>query len=125
MAYSILVVDDSETVRAVIVKAIEMAGVSVKSLFMAGHGQDALEILGREWVDLVFADINMPVMGGVELVKRMKADDDMKDIPVVIVSTEGSATRIKSLLDAGVRAFLRKPFTPEGLKATIDGIMGK
>lgn len=125
MAYNILVVDDSETVRAVIAKAIEMSGTEVKSLFTAANGEEALGILDREWVDLVFADINMPVMGGVEMVKRMKAGDDTKQIPVVIVSTEGSATRIKSLMDAGVKAFLRKPFTPEGLKSTIDGIMGK
>jgi two-component system chemotaxis response regulator CheY len=125
MAYNILVVDDSETVRAVIAKAIEMSGVEVKTLLTAGNGQEALEILDRDWVDLVFADINMPVMGGVEMVRRMMADDGMKAIPVVIVSTEGSATRIKGLLDSGVKAFLRKPFTPEGLKSIIDGIMGK
>lgn len=125
MAYNILVVDDSETVRAVIAKAIEMSGTDVKSLFTASNGEEALGILDREWVDLVFADINMPVMGGVEMVKRMMAGEDTRQIPVVIVSTEGSATRIKSLMDAGVKAFLRKPFTPEGLKSTIDGIMGK
>jgi two-component system, chemotaxis family, chemotaxis protein CheY len=125
MAYNILVVDDSETVRAVIAKAIEMSGTAVKSLFTAGNGQEALEILDREWVDLVFADINMPVMGGMELVKRMKEGADTKSIPVVIVSTEGSATRIKTLMDSGIAAFIRKPFTPEGLKSTIDGIMGK
>lgn len=125
MAYNILVVDDSETVRAVLAKAIEMSGVEVKTLLTAGNGQEALEILDRDWVDMVFADINMPVMGGVELVRRMMADDGMKAIPVVIVSTEGSATRIKGLLDSGVKAFLRKPFTPEGLKSIIDRIMGK
>ncbi|MDQ3000943.1 MAG: response regulator [Fibrobacterota bacterium] len=125
MAYNILIVDDSETVRAVIAKAIEMSGTEVKTLFTACNGEEALGILDREWVDLVFADINMPVMGGVELVKRMKADEDTKKIPVVIVSTEGSATRIKALMDSGIAAFLRKPFTPEGLKSTIDEIMGK
>jgi two-component system chemotaxis response regulator CheY len=112
-------------VRAVIAKAIGMSGVEVKTLMTAGNGQQALDILDKEWVDLVFADINMPVMGGVEMVKRMKADDGMKGIPVVIVSTEGSATRINGLLESGVRAFLRKPFTPESLKTTIDSIMGK
>ncbi|HEY6564422.1 MAG TPA: response regulator [Pirellulaceae bacterium] len=117
--------DDSETVRAVIAKAISMSGVEVKAMHAAGNGQEALDILNREGVDLVFADINMPVMGGVELVRRMKADDGMKAIPVVMVSTEGSATRIKDLMDIGVKAFLRKPFTPEGLKATIEGVMGK
>jgi two-component system chemotaxis response regulator CheY len=125
MAYNILVVDDSETVKAVMAKAIQMAGVDVKTLLTAGNGQEALDVLGKEWVDLVFADINMPVMNGVELVKRMKADEDMKHIPVVIVSTEGSQTRINGLMEHGIKAFLRKPFTPESLKSTIDGIMGK
>lgn len=125
MAYNILVVDDSETVRAVIGKAIAMAGIPVTDLLTAVNGQEALDVLAKQWVDLVFADINMPVMGGVELVRRMKADEAMKEIPVIIVSTEGSATRIKGLLDSGVRAFLRKPFTPESLKTVVDGIMGE
>ena len=125
MAYNILVVDDSVTVRSVIARALDLAGVPLGTLFQAGNGEEGLEVLRREWVDLVLADINMPVMGGVELVRRMMEDEAMKAIPVVIVSTEGSATRIKGLMDSGVKAFLRKPFTPEGLKATIDGIMGK
>jgi two-component system, chemotaxis family, chemotaxis protein CheY len=125
MAYNILVVDDSETVRAVVCKAIEMAGVPVKTLLTATNGQEALEILGREWVDLVFADINMPVMGGLEMIRLMQADVDMKDISVIVLSTEGSATRINILLESGVKAFLRKPFTPESLKTTIESVMGK
>jgi two-component system chemotaxis response regulator CheY len=124
MAYNILIVDDSETVRAVVGKAIEMAGIPIKSLLTAINGKEALELLGREWVDLVFADINMPVMGGVEMIRLMKADIDMKDIPVIVLSTEGSITRIKGLLDSGVNAFLRKPFTPEALKTTIESVLG-
>ena len=102
-----------------------MAGIPIKSLLTAINGKEALELLGREWVDLVFADINMPVMGGVEMIRLMKADIDMKDIPVIVLSTEGSITRIKGLLDSGVNAFLRKPFTPEALKTTIESVLGK
>ncbi len=125
MAYNFLIVDDSETVRSIVGKAIEMAGIPIKSLLTAVNGKDALAVLSREWVDLVFADINMPVMGGVEMISLMKLDVDMKDIPVIVLSTEGSATRIKVLLDSGVNAFLRKPFTPESLKTTIESVLGK
>lgn len=125
MAYNILLVDDSETVRAVVGKAIEMAGVPVRTILTATNGKEALEILNKEWVDLVFADINMPVMGGIEMIRLMKDNVDLKDIPVIVLSTEGSATRINGLLEIGVKAFLRKPFTPESLKTTIESVLGK
>ncbi len=123
MAYNILVVDDSETVRAVIAKSLDLAGVPLGSLLQAANGQEGLEILRREWVDLVLADINMPVMGGVRMVEEMKGNAELKDIPVIIISTEGSATRLQGLKDQGVSAFLRKPFTPEDLKATVNSLL--
>jgi two-component system chemotaxis response regulator CheY len=124
MAYNILLVDDSETVRAVIVKALEMANLPVGRLHHAGNGEEALAVLGKEWVDLVFADLNMPVMNGVEMLARMKADDGMKAVPVIVVSTEGSVKRIRALMDSGVDAFLRKPFTPETIKTAVESVLG-
>jgi two-component system chemotaxis response regulator CheY len=124
MAYNILLVDDSETVRAVITKALEMANLPLGRLHEAGNGQEALSVLVKEWVDLVFADLNMPVMNGVEMVARMKADAAMKSIPVIVVSTEGSVKRIRALMDAGVDAFLRKPFTPESIKTAVESVLG-
>lgn len=124
MAYNILVVDDSETMRAVIAKSIGLAGVALGSLFQAGNGAEGIEVLKREWVDLVLADINMPVLNGVGMVAQMKADPALGDIPVIIVSTEGSATRLQSLKDQGVKGFLRKPFTPEELKKAMETVLG-
>ncbi len=124
MAYNILVVDDSETMRAVIAKSIGHAGVPLGSLFQAANGAEGIEVLHREWVDLVLADINMPVLSGVEMVARMKADPALVDIPVIIVSTEGSATRLQALMDQGVKGFLRKPFTPEELKKAVETVLG-
>jgi two-component system chemotaxis response regulator CheY len=123
VAYNILVVDDSATVRAVIAKTLQIAGVPVSELYQAANGQEALDLLGEHWVDLVFADINMPVMNGIEMVERMNADGMLNTIPVVIVSTEGSATRIEQLLNKGVSAYIRKPFTPEMLREVVDQIM--
>lgn len=124
MEFDILMVDDSRTVKAVIAKSLAVAGVPVKTLFDAGNGREGLDILRREHVDLVFADLNMPVMGGMEMVAEMKADTALRAIPIVVISTEGSDARIGELREKGVAAFLRKPFKPEMLKRILEEILG-
>jgi len=124
MALNILVVDDSATVRAVIIKTLELAEVPVNELHQAANGQEALDALADNWIDLVFADINMPVMTGIEMVDKMSEEGLLKTIPVVIVSTEGSATRMEQLKAKGVSAYVRKPFTPELLRSVVDDIVG-
>jgi two-component system chemotaxis response regulator CheY len=119
MSLRILIVDDSPIIRSVIEKNIRMADLPVDACIHAGNGQEALSELGGEWVDLVFVDINMPVMNGVELIERMKADSLLKTIPVIVASTEGSQTRIDALNELGIAGYLRKPFTPEQFKETI------
>lgn len=124
MGYNILAVDDSATVRAVINKTLQMAGVEVDHFYQAAHGQEALAIVEENWVDLIFTDINMPVMGGIELIERLASDGMLKTIPVVIISTEGSATRIEQLKAKGVCAYLRKPFAPEQLRSVVENLLG-
>lgn len=123
MAYNILLVDDSETVRAIISKTLALAGVQTGKILEAANGREALELLESEWIDLVFADINMPVMGGVEMIDKMHQDGLLKTVPVVIVSTEGSKARINDLLAKGVRAYIRKPFTPEAIRNVIEEVL--
>ncbi len=123
MAYNILIVDDSETVRAVLIKTLRLADTGAGEIHEAPNGAVALETLGQRWIDLVLADINMPVMNGLELVARMKADDAFRDIPVIIISTEGSQTRIDTLRAQGIAGFVRKPFTPEIIKSAIQSAM--
>ncbi len=123
MAYNILIIDDSTTARSVISKTLEMAGVPVGEVYFAENGIKALQILKNEWVDLAFTDINMPEMSGMELVQTMSEDDELREIPIVVVSTEGSQTRIDELRSHGIRAYIRKPFTPEELKQVVDNLM--
>lgn len=123
MALNVLVVDDSQTVRAIISKTLHLTGAPIGEIFTATNGAEALEVLKNQWVDLVLSDINMPVMGGVEMIDRMKQDDLLHSIPIVVVSTEGSKTRIEELLSKGVRAYIRKPFTPESIRNIIDDII--
>jgi len=124
MAYNILIVDDSETIRAVIAKNLKMTGLPLGEIFMAENGKEALEKMNASWIDIVFADINMPVMTGIEMVDKMAESGQISTTPVVIISTEGSQTRIEELISKGVRAFLRKPITPELFKEVIDKILG-
>jgi len=123
MALNILLVDDSATVRAVITKSLEMAGVPVGALYEAGNGQEGLDILRSVDLDLVFADINMPVMNGIEMVDTMKEEGLLDRVPVIMVSTDGSATRIEELRQKGVLGYLRKPFTPEGIREVVYKVL--
>lgn len=124
MSLNILVVDDSETVRAVIAKTLRLAQVPIGKLMEAANGKEALEVLAEEWVDLVFVDINMPVMNGVELIERMSADGIMEKTPVIVVSTEGSKTRIDALREKGITGYVRKPFTPEEFGEAVSLVTG-
>jgi len=125
MAYNILIVDDSQTMRAVIVKTVDMADIAVGQLFEATNGKEALELLEKEWVDIVFADINMPVMNGIEMVEEMLKRGYMENTPVIVISTEGSKTRLDALRNMGVRGFLRKPISPELFKNVVDGVLAE
>lgn len=125
MLYNILIVDDSRTTRAVISKTLNLAGVPINELYEAENGKIALDILEKKWIDLVLADINMPEMDGVEMVDRMSKDGLLRTIPVVVVSTEGSQTRIEEMRSKGVKAYIRKPFTPEVIKSIVENILGE
>ena len=125
MAYNILIVDDSRTTRAVIIKTLKLSGVPIGELYQAENGKEALDILDENWIDLVLADINMPVMDGIEMINRMSEDGLLQTIPVVIVSTEGSQTRIEEMQAKGVRAYVRKPSTPEIIKDIVEDILGE
>ena len=124
MSINILIVDDSATVRAVIEKAIRLANQPVGEIYKAENGKEALEILADNWIDLVLADINMPVMNGVEMIEKMCEDGLLKTIPVVIITTEGSTARIEQLMAKGVAAYIRKPFAPEAFVQVLKDVVG-
>jgi two-component system chemotaxis response regulator CheY len=124
MSFNILVVDDSKTIRSVIKKTLNIAGVPIGELYEAANGQEGLNVMQNNWVDLVFADINMPVMTGIEMIKKMEEDKLLERMPVIIVSTEGSKTRVEELIKRGVRAFIKKPITPELLRNVVREVLG-
>jgi two-component system chemotaxis response regulator CheY len=124
MAYNILIVDDSRTMRAVIAKTLAAGGVPTAEVHEAANGREALEKLDAAWIDLVLTDLHMPEMDGEALVARMAERDLMGATPVVVVSTEGGEERIEGLKAHGIAGYLRKPFTPEDLKQLVDHVLG-
>jgi len=124
MAFNIMIVDDSKTIRSVIKKTLQIAGVPIGEMYEAANGAEGLEQMKAHWVDLVFADINMPVMTGIEMIEKMAQDKVLEKTPVVIISTEGSKTRIEEMFKMGVRAYIRKPITPEILRNVVKDVMG-
>ena len=123
MSYAILVADDSAIVRAMVKKAISMAGLPVGQVYEAANGREALEVLRHTWIDVVFADINMPEMTGLELLQAMKASPALASTPVVIVSSERSPARVEELQRLGARAYVKKPFRPEQFREVVTGIL--
>jgi two-component system chemotaxis response regulator CheY len=123
MAFNVLVVDDSAVMRAMVVRTLKMSGVPIASIHEAGHGEEGLRKLQEEWIDLLLLDVNMPVMNGEEMLRRIREDERTRDLAVIIVSTEGSETRLAALQALGA-AIVRKPFPPETLRETILRVTG-
>ncbi len=122
MSINVLIVDDSGVMRAMILKSLRMSGLPLGETHQAANGQEGLNVLNQHWVDLVIVDINMPVMNGEEMIDRMRESPEIKDIPIVVISTEGSKTRLEKLQQKGA-AFIHKPFSPETIRDTIRDIM--
>jgi two-component system, chemotaxis family, chemotaxis protein CheY len=100
-----------------------MSGMDISQVFEASHGGEALEVVKRQWVDLIFLDINMPVMDGIQFVRAIRSDDMLKDLAVVVISTEGSEERVQELTALGVKAYLRKPVRPEQVAETVKSLL--
>jgi len=124
MATKLLVVDDSSIIRRVLIRTLKMVLPGIDNILEAANGVEALEVLGENRVDLILTDINMDDMGGIELISRLKANETMKDIPVVVVSTEGNETRMSQLLEQGAVGYVKKPFTPEQIRDVLSKIIG-
>lgn len=127
MKLNVLVVDDSRTARAIIIKTLgmtELEGMEWGEIHEAGNGREALDSLSEHWIDLIFTDIHMPEMDGIEFVEHLSEDGVLQNTPVIVTSTEGNRERIEGLQHKGVRAYLRKPFMPEDLCEALQKIYG-
>ena len=123
MSYNVLVVDDSSIIRSFVKKSLMMSGVDIGTIHEAPNGVSALECLEQNWIDIVFCDINMPLMTGTELVQKMSANPIMKSIPIVMVSSVHSEQKIAELKQQGIKAYIKKPFRPEQFRDVINKVL--
>ena len=123
MSLNILIVDDSAVIRKMIIKTLGLSALSLGEVCEASNGQDALDIMEQRWIDLVFADLNMPVMDGEVMIEKIRSNPEWADVPIIVVSTEGSRTRIEKLKSQGAH-FVHKPFSPEQICNLVNNLLG-
>jgi len=121
---NILVVEDSPTMRQLI--SFAMKRIPDSRVIEATDGVDALKKLSSEKIDLILADINMPVMDGLKLVSLVRGNTAFKDIPIIMVTTEGAEEDRKRAIAIGANAYLPKPIqTQELLKLVTSFLSGQ
>jgi two-component system chemotaxis response regulator CheY len=124
MSQDVLIVDDSSTIRQMVRRTLTLAGLDVGEVYEASNGIEALAQLSDHEVAVMLVDINMPTMNGIQLLTRMQKHAQLKNIPIVIVSTEGSKQRIEELHKFGAFGYVRKPFHPEQLRDVLKPLLG-
>jgi len=112
MSHKILTVDDSKTVRVIVHKAFKQYECEI---FEAGNGVEGLALAAKELPDLILLDVTMPVMDGVEMLAKLKADPALKNIRVMMLTAEGSRENVMKIAKLGIRDYLVKPFKEKSL----------
>jgi two-component system, chemotaxis family, chemotaxis protein CheY len=118
----ILVVDDSKVMREMVIASLR--GLAGASFTQAASGLEAIEKLSLSPFDLVFLDLNMPDIGGMEVVQFVREQDGLQQLPVVIVTTRGDDDSRARALAAGATRFMTKPFDPDQIVAEARALVG-
>lgn len=124
MSFNVLIVDDSNAMRAVIKKIVTISGFQMDQCLEAANGREAMEVLSENWVDVIISDINMPEVNGLELLDQLNKNDTLKEIPVIMITTEGSSERMQEAFNRGAKGFIKKPFLPEDIKKILHQVIG-
>ena len=119
----LLVVDDSSTMRRIIKNTLARLGH--KDVLEGADGVEGWsELDANPDVEMLITDWNMPEMNGLELVKKVRADERFTDLPIIMVTTEGGKAEVITALKAGVNNYIVKPFTPQILKEKLAAVFG-
>ncbi len=121
MDKTIMTVDDSASVRQMVGFTLKQAGYGVLE---AKDGQDALQKLSGESVNMVITDLNMPTMDGIELIRQLRSKPQFKFVPIIMLTTESQASKKQEGKAAGATGWIVKPFNPEQLLAVTKKVLG-
>jgi two-component system chemotaxis response regulator CheY len=117
----ILVVDDSQTMRRIVINTLKRLGYT--DIVEAEHGAEGVRRLQDGGVEFIITDWNMPEMNGLEFVKSIRGNAAWKDLPILMVTTRSVKTDVIDAMKAGVNNYVVKPFTPQVLKEKMDQIL--
>ena len=117
----ILVVDDSKIMREMLMACLR--GLDSMSFAQASSGLEAIEQISLQHFDLVLLDLNMPDIGGIEVVEFIRGQDRLRELPVIVVTTRGDDVSREQALGAGATRFLTKPFKPDTILAEVQGLL--
>lgn len=123
MALDVLIVDDSAAIRKILHRVLVQAQVPLGTVKEASDGREAMEAVQGWQPGLVLSDINMPNMDGLQLLHALKANASTKDVPVIMVTTEGGQAKVLEALEAGARGYVRKPFSADQIKEKLSGLV--
>lgn len=118
----ILIAEDEPDIRELVAFMLRFAGYEVLA---ASNGEEAVQAATREIPDLILMDVRMPRMTGYDACRLMKANPDLRDVPVVFLSAKGQESEIQSGLEAGAEEYLLKPFSPDELTNRVRSILSK
>ncbi len=121
---NVLIVDDSSVMRKIVERSLRQAGLELGKVLEANNGAEALALVQENSFDLILSDINMPTMDGLEFVRQLQSVENAKGVPVVMITTEGSESRVVEALSCGARGYIRKPFTAEQVKEHVAPLVG-
>src|ERR1700690_3941360 len=119
----ILIVDDSSVMRKIIERSLRQGGLELGDIAETGNGIEALAALKDGPFHLIRSDINMPAMDGLEFLRQLATVESAKGTPVVMVTTEGSESRVVEALSIGAKGFIRKPFTVDQIKERVTPLL--
>jgi two-component system chemotaxis response regulator CheY len=123
MGKKVLIIDDSNTMRKIVTRSLRQAGLEFDTILEAADGQAALDVLEGELVDIILSDINMPNMDGIEFLRQKQGNGKIKDIPVVMITTEAGSDILNEAMSLGARGSIKKPFTPEQVQEVLGNVL--
>jgi two-component system chemotaxis response regulator CheY len=123
LSMKVLVVDDFATMRRILKNVLRQIGFT--KIIEADDGSTALAVLKNDNVDLILSDWNMPKVSGLELLKSIRSDESMKDLPFLMVTAEGQKDSVIRAVQAGVSNYIVKPFTADTIKEKLEQIFDK
>ncbi|MEM6667150.1 MAG: response regulator [Pseudomonadota bacterium] len=120
MKTRVLTIDDSKTMLDMLHAALDSEGFEV---LQAKNGQEGIDVLSSETVDVIITDVNMPVMDGITFIREARKDDRLRALPILILTTETSAEKRQMGRDAGGTGWIVKPFNTEQLVKVIRKVV--